>query len=88
MIDQRDVEQHNDEIDRHGAFHKPVGRSLVTLVAQQVQLNNLQLCRGVKYRLATPAFLFQRIVAIPDLWPAETFNGTATNCDRQAGTQG
>jgi hypothetical protein len=59
----------------------------VALIARQVQLNNLQLCRGVKYRLATPAFLFLRIIAIPDFWPAETIDGTATNCDRQAGTQ-
>jgi hypothetical protein len=59
----------------------------VALIARQVQLNNLQLCRGVKYRLPTPVLPFQSIAAIPDLRPVETFDGTATNCDRPAGTQ-
>jgi hypothetical protein len=39
----------------------------VALIARQVQLDNLQLFRDVKYRLATPAFFFHRIVAIPDV---------------------
>jgi hypothetical protein len=43
---------------------------------------------GREISVGDACFLFQRIVAIPDLWPVQTFNGTATNCDRQAGTQG
>jgi hypothetical protein len=43
---------------------------------------------GREISVGDACFSLQRIVAIPDLWPAETFNGSATNCDRQAGTQG
>jgi hypothetical protein len=36
----------------------------VALIARQVQLNNLQLCRGVKYRPAGLVNSFQTITAM------------------------
>jgi hypothetical protein len=65
VIDQRDIEQQNNESNGHGAFQaKRDGRSLVALIARQVQLNNLQLCRSVKYRPAARVNFFQAITAI------------------------
>jgi hypothetical protein len=61
----------------------------VALIARQVQLNNLQLRRGVKYRQATSVSSLQEYRCASRFTGRENLHwNKATNCDERAGTQG